>query len=199
MRLLLIGATGTIGSIVHEELKEDAEIITAGIDQADLLVDMTSTESITQMYKQTGTVDAVINTAGIEHYGLLQEMTPEQNQIAVQSKLLGQINLVLLGMDTLSDNGSFTLTTGILMDDPIVKGASAAMANGGIRAFVQTAALELPRGLRINHVSPSILEASVEKNGAMFQGFEPVSAKRVGLAYRKSIMGAQTGKGFYVY
>lgn len=199
MKLLLIGASGTIGSIVHEEMKKDAEIITAGIEQADIIVDMTSPDSIKQMYEQAGPIDAVANTAGVEHYGFLQEMTPEQNQIAVQSKLSGQINIVLLGMDALSDNGSFTLTTGILMDDPIVKGASAAMANGGVRAFVKSAAIELPRGIRINHVSPTILEASVEKNGHLFPGFEPVSARRVGLAYRKSIMGAQTGKGIYVY
>ena len=199
MKLLLIGASGTIGSIVHEEMKKDAEIITAGIEQADIIVDMTSPDSIKQMYEQAGPIDAVVNTAGVEHYGFLQEMTPEQNQIAVQSKLSGQINIVLLGMDALSDNGSFTLTTGILMDDPIVKGASAAMANGGVRAFVKSAAIELPRGIRINHVSPTILEASVEKNGHLFPGFEPVSARRVGLAYRKSIMGAQTGKGIYVY
>ncbi|WP_130860281.1 short chain dehydrogenase [Gracilibacillus phocaeensis] len=199
MKVLLIGATGTIGSIVEKEMKNEAEIITAGIDQSDITVDLTSTESIQQMYEQVGEVDAVVNTAGIEHYGSLQEMTPEQNQVAVQSKLSGQVNLVLLGMDAVTDRGSFTLTTGILMDDPIVKGASAAMANGGVRAFVQSAAIEMPRGIRINHVSPTILEDSVEKNGHLFQGFEPVSSKRVGLAYRKSILGAQTGQGIYVY
>ncbi|WP_066186094.1 short chain dehydrogenase [Gracilibacillus timonensis] len=199
MKVLLIGATGTIGSIVEKEMKNEAEIITAGIDQSDITVDLTSTESIQQMYEQVGEVDAVVNTAGIEHYGSLQEMTPEQNQVAVQSKLSGQVNLVLLGMDAVTDRGSFTLTTGILMDDPIVKGASAAMANGGVRAFVQSAAIEMPRGIRINHVSPTILEDSVEKNGHLFQGFESVSSKRVGLAYRKSILGAQTGQGIYVY
>ncbi|SFL33826.1 NAD(P)-dependent dehydrogenase, short-chain alcohol dehydrogenase family [Gracilibacillus orientalis] len=199
MKILLIGASGTIGSVVLEEMKKDAEIITAGIENSDITVDTTSPESIKQMYEQVGTVDAIVNTAGIEHYGFLKEMTPEQNQIAVQSKLSGQVNLVLLGMDALSDNGSFTLTTGILMDDPIVKGASAAMANGGVRAFVKSAAIEMPRGLRINHVSPTILEVSVEKNGHLFEGFEPVSSRRIGLAYRKSILGAQTGEGIYVY
>ncbi|GAB2546670.1 short chain dehydrogenase [Gracilibacillus alcaliphilus] len=199
MKLLLIGANGTIGSIVREEMKKEAEIITAGRHHADISVDITSIESIKQMYKDVGKVDAVVNTAGAAHFAPLQKMTPEQNQVAVNSKLLGQVNLVILGMDAVTDNGSFTLTTGVLMDDPIKQAASAAMANGGVRAFVQSAAIEMPRGLRINHVSPTMLEVSAEKYGSLFQGFEPASSERIGLAYRKSIMGAQTGKGFYVY
>ncbi|MGC2880385.1 short chain dehydrogenase [Bacillus subtilis] len=199
MKLLLVGANGTIGSAVYKELSNDVEIITASRTNSDVEVDITSPASISKMFEQVGQVDAVASAAGAAHFGYVKEMTPEQNQIAVNSKLLGQINLVLLGLKYIRDNGSITLTTGILMDDPIVKAASAAMANGGIRAFVQSAAIEMPRGIRINHVSPSMLEDSIEKYGLLFQGFEPVASKRVGLAFRKSILGAQTGQSYNIY
>ncbi|MFP3817598.1 short chain dehydrogenase [Bacillus sp. SIMBA_008] len=199
MKLLLVGANGTIGSAVYKELSNDVEIITASRTNSDVEVDITSPASISKMFEQVGQVDAVASAAGAAHFGYVKEMTPEQNQIAVNSKLLGQINLVLLGLKYIRDNGSITLTTGILMDDPIVKAASAAMANGGIRAFVQSAAIEMPRGIRINHVSPSMLEDSIEKYGLLFQGFEPVASKRVGLAFRKSILWAQTGQSYNIY
>lgn len=199
LRILVVGATGTIGKAVVEEMKDRAEIICASRSKADIKVDITSVESIKQMFKEVGEIDALVSAAGGVHYTSLETLTPELNQIAVQSKLLGQINLVLLGLPYIKDNGSITLITGVLMDDPIKTGASAAMANGGVHAFVKAAAIDMPRGIRINSVSPTILEESFEDYGSMFEGFEPVPVKRVALAYKKSILGAHTGKTFYVY
>ncbi|SFB14132.1 hypothetical protein SAMN02799634_106273 [Bacillus sp. UNCCL13] len=126
-------------------------------------------------------------------------MTPENNEISIESKLKGQVNLVLLGLNHVNDKGSFTLTTGITMDDPIAGGSSAAMACGAIRAFVQSAAVEMPRGIRINNISPNILRESSEKYGPFFPGFEPVPSQRVALAFRKSVEGAQTGQTYTIY
>lgn len=137
MRILVVGATGTIGKAVVEEMKDRAEIICASRSKADIKVDITSVESIKQMFKEVGEIDALVSAAGGVHYTSLETLTPELNQIAVQSKLLGQINLVLLGLPYIKDNGSITLITGVLMDDPIKTGASAAMANGGVHAFVK--------------------------------------------------------------
>ncbi|MGF6952809.1 NAD(P)-dependent dehydrogenase (short-subunit alcohol dehydrogenase family) [Neobacillus sp. B4I6] len=199
MRILVVGANGTIGTAVVNELKGDAEVIKASRSNSDIKVDITSTDSIKRMFKEIGEIDALVSTTGAAHFGPFEELTPELNSIAVNSKLLGQINLVLLGLPYIRDNGSITLTTGILMDDPIVGGASSAMANGGVRAFVKSAAIELPRGIRINSVSPNVLEESMDHYGPFFQGFESVPAKRVALAFRKSILGAQTGQSYYVY
>lgn len=199
MKILMIGATGTIGSAVYKELSAQHEIITAGRSKADFFVNMVSPESIKSMYQSVGKVDAVITTAGDTHFGQLIELTPEKNEISIQSKLKGQVNLVLLGLDHVNDFGSFTLTTGVIMDDPIKGGVSAAMASGGITAFVQSAAIELPRGIRINNVSPNVIEESLEKYGPFFPGFEPVPASRVAKAYRKSVEGAQTGQTYRVY
>lgn len=199
MKVLVVGATGTIGSAVVTALEEKAEVIKASRSQSGIAVDITSTESIKRMFEEVGPIDALVSTTGAAHFGKVGDLTPELNTIAAHSKLLGQINLVLLGLPYIRDKGSVTLTTGILMDDPVVGGASSAMANGGIRAFVKSAAIEMPRGIRINNVSPTMLQESAEKYGSYFVGFEPVPATRVALAFKKSIYGSQTGQCYTVY
>lgn len=199
MKIIVVGANGTLGKAICDELSPKHEIISAGRSAGNVTVDITSPQSIRAMYEQTGRVDAVICAAGDAYFGRLEELTPERNEIAILSKLKGQINLVLLGQDYVNDRGSFTLTTGIIMDDPIVGGVSSAMAGGAVRAFVQAAAIELPRGIRINNVSPNVLEESMDSYGPFFPGFEPVPAARAAKAYRKSVEGAQTGQTYRVY
>ncbi|KAA0955924.1 short chain dehydrogenase [Sporosarcina sp. ANT_H38] len=199
MKILVVGASGTIGNAVTKELEKNHEVIRAGRNGADVTVDITSVESIKKMYEKVGKVDAVINAAGRAHFDAVTDMTPELNEVGIDSKLKGQVNLVLLGFDNMNDGGSFTLTTGIMMDDPIAKGASAALANGGVRAFVKAAAIEMPRGIRINSVSPNVLQESIHKFGTLFQGFDAVPVKRVVLAFEKSVFGLQTGQNFEVY
>lgn len=130
MKVLIIGATGTIGNAVSRVLATRHDIISAGRKGADVFVDITSPESIKRMYQTVDKVDAVISTAGNTYFGPLLGLTPENNEISIESKVKGQINLVLLGLNHVNDGGSFTLTTGIIMDDPIVGGVSSAMAGG---------------------------------------------------------------------
>lgn len=199
MKILIVGASGTIGQAVAHKLAKKHDIIRAGRNGTDVKVDITSVESIKSMFEQVGKVDAVINAAGGAHFAPISVLTPELNEIAIESKLKGQINLVLLGLNYVNDGGSFTLTTGIMMDDPVAQGASAAMANGGVKAFVKAAAIEMPRGIRINSVSPNVLQESLEKYEDFFPGFDAVPASRVALAYKKSVDGAQTGQNYEVY
>ena len=199
MKILLVGASGTVGQAVANALGTTHTLIRAGRNGADVQVDLTSEESIRQMYETIGRVDAVVSTAGSTHFGPLSDMTPADNQKSIDSKVKGQVNLVLLGLDYVNDGGSFTLTSGILMDDPIKEGASAALANGAIKGFVTGAAIEMPRGLRINHVSPSVLVEALDSYGPYFRGFEAVPGARVAQAYVKSVEGAQTGQTYTVY
>jgi hypothetical protein len=104
------------------------------------------------------------------------------------------VNLVLAGMNLVEDGGSFTLTSGVLDRDPVRMGVGAATANGAVGCFVRGAAIEMPRSLRINVVSLGLLEMSVPRYGSWFPGHEPVSSKRVGRAYAKSVEGAITGQ-----
>lgn len=200
MRILVVGGNGTIGKAVVAKLQaENYEVLTAGRSSGDVQVDITSPESIEEMFKKVGNVDAIVSTAGAAKKVLVEEMTPADNMVAVQSKLLGQINLALIGQTYLRNNGSITLTTGIMKDDPIAAGASSAMANGGVAAFVKAAAIDFTRGIRINCVSPNVLEESYDRLKESFKGFMPVPADRVATAFLKSVAGKQTGQEYQVY
>ncbi|HLR80503.1 MAG TPA: short chain dehydrogenase [Bacillota bacterium] len=199
MKILIVGASGTIGTAVRNRLEMDHEIIQASRNGKDVSVDITSVHSIRNMFEQVGKVDAVISVAGGAEFASISDLTPELNEVGINSKLKGQINLVLIGKDYVNDGGSFTLTTGIMMDDPIPLGASSAMANGGVKAFVKAASMEMPRGIRINSVSPDLLKESLHKYGQYFRGFEGIPVDRVAYAYQKSVEGLQNGQHFEVY
>ena len=194
MRILIVGGAGTVGKAAAMELGRRHEIVRAGRSSGDLTVDVMDEASVKAMYAKLGKVDAIVTCVGHVHFGPVATMTPEQFRKGLNDKLMGQVNLVLLGMNNVSDNGSFTLTSGVLDRDPVRQGANAAAVNGAIGAFVKGAAIEMPRGIRINAVSPGLLEDSVVKYDGFFPGHEPVSAARVGLAYAKSVDGALTGQ-----
>jgi NAD(P)-dependent dehydrogenase (short-subunit alcohol dehydrogenase family) len=194
LKIILIGAGGTIGRAVATELGARHELIRAGRNGPDVRVDITDARSIADMYARVGQVDAVVSAAGHAYFGPLATMTEANVYVGIRDKLMGQVNLVLLGHERLSDGGSFTLTTGVLADDYIRNGAAASLANGAIEAFVRAAALEMPRGQRINVVSPTVIAEALDKYGPYFRGFAPVSAARAALGYAKSVEGAQTGQ-----
>lgn len=194
-KILVIGATGTIGEAICHELSRDCHIIKVGNTSGDYTVDIASTDSIIALYKKFNDVDAIICAAARDViFSPLIEMTKEKYVTSMQSKQLGQIDLVLQGLKILPDHVSFTLTTGLLNWDPIVTGTAAAMVNGAVEGFTRAAAIDMPAKQRINVVSPGLLLESVEKYRDFFPGFPPVPAATVALAYRKSVMGNQTGQ-----
>lgn len=198
MNILLIGAQGTLGRAVAEELGPRHTLITAGRNSGDLRIDLTDRDSIAAALARAGKLDAVISAAGNVAFGGLLELTPEQWEIGLRDKLMGQVNLALLAAPLLADGGSITLTTGVLADDPIRYGASATLVNAGIEGFVRAAALELPRGLRINAVSPGVLQESMPGYAPYFRGFEAVPAARAAMGFSRSVEGAQTGQVYRI-
>lgn len=198
MKIIIVGGTGTIGKAVAQELTQRHTVITVGHSSGDFQVDIKDSKSIDALYKAIGSFDALVAATGEVHFGPLTEFTKEQYQVGLDSKLMGQINLVLTGLRYINNGGSFTLTSGILSHDPIRFGSSAAMVNGAIDSFVKSAAIEMSDNLRINAVSPSILSESIDSYGPYFRGFEPTPASRVALAYSKSVEGAQTGMIYHV-
>jgi NAD(P)-dependent dehydrogenase (short-subunit alcohol dehydrogenase family) len=197
MKILIVGARGTLGKAVAAELSQRHEIVTAGRSSGDLRVDIADPASIAAMYAGAGAVDAVACAAGNVHFGPLETMTAAEFDLGLRDKLMGQVNLVLAGRASVTPGGSFTLISGVLSSDPIRYGTSASMVNGAIESFVRAAAIELT-GHRINAVSPTLFEESVEAYGAYFRGFDPVPVRRAALAYAKSIEGAQTGQIYRV-
>jgi NAD(P)-dependent dehydrogenase (short-subunit alcohol dehydrogenase family) len=198
MKILVVGASGTIGKAVVEELKGRHEVLSAGRTHGDYRVDIGDLASIRALLNQVGNVDAVVSAAGDVHFGPLLEMTPEQLQIGLSHKLMGQVHLALEAAKHLNPGGSVTLVAGTLSKDPIRFGASASLVNSAIEGFVRAAAVEFPPGMRINAVSPTILQESLAAFGPYFPGTEGVPAKRVALAYSKSVEGAQTGQVYFV-
>lgn len=194
MRIIIVGAEGDIGTAACNELAARHEIIKAGRSSGDIQVDMADRASVEAMYDKAGPVDAVVVTAGHVHFGFLQDFSEETFMLGLKNKVMGQVNLVLAGMDRIAENGSFTLTSGVLDRDPIRMGAGAAAANGALGGFVVGAAIEMRRGQRINVISPGLLDVSVPRYGEWFPGHKPVSSESVGLAYAKSVEGAITGQ-----
>ena len=194
MRILVVGGAGAVGKAAISGLRPGHEIIVAGRKNGDVLVDLTDEASVAAMYEKVGRVDAVVACTGHSHFGPVADMTPKQFLDGIKDKVMGQINLVLLGLGQVNDGGSFTLTSGILSHEPIRQGSNAAACDGAIDSFVISAAIEMPRGLRINAVSPGLLEAAAQKYDGYFPGHRPVSNREVGLAFAKSIEGAVTGQ-----
>ncbi|MFZ6649623.1 short chain dehydrogenase [Undibacterium sp. TJN25] len=198
-KILVIGAGGAIGKAVVSQLEQRHQVIKVGKNRGEHQADITDMDSVRTLLEKVGKVDGIVLTAGQLHFGPLQEMTPELFAVGLQDKLMGQVNVVLAGQDYLSDGGSFTLTSGIVGNEPILYGANATTVNAAIEGFARAAAIELKRGLRINVVNPSVLQESLDSYDPYFYGFEAVPAGRVALAYSRSVEGAQTGQVYRVW
>ena len=194
MRIVIVGAGGAVGKTAVEALSGRHEVISVGRTSGDLQMDIEDIDAIRTMYQQVGKVDAVVSAVGHVHFGPVHEMTNGQFMESIQGKVLPQVNLVLEGIDYMNDRGSFTLTSGVTNRDPIIGGSCAAAANGALDGFVRGAAVDMPRGIRINAVSPEVLEACRAQFDGFFRGHVHVSNEAVGLAYSKAVEGCLSGQ-----
>lgn len=199
MKVLLVGASGTIGKHLSEHFSRHHEVIRASRSGADVEFDIADAASIETMFQIVERIDAVICAAGPAKFGRIDELTEEDIYLGIRGKLMGQVNLVRIGQNYLNDNGSFTLTTGVLCDEPIVGSTALSMVNGAVNSFVAAAALEMPRGLRVNAVCPTLVEDSAASYGDLFAGFTPVPMGRVVDAYRRCVEGRITGRVLKIY
>jgi NAD(P)-dependent dehydrogenase (short-subunit alcohol dehydrogenase family) len=193
MKIIIVGATGTMGKHLSSVLEKEHEIIRVGSTSGDFQADFTSPGSIENLFKQVGSFDALICTAGPSYVGPWKTMTDKEFRKGIDGKLMGQVNLVLIGQHYINPKGSFTLITGALTHEPVLNFASAAAANGAIEAFVRAAAIELDNGVRINAVSPTVIEDSPQYF-PLFPGDIPVTMKQLEYGFRKSVFGANTGQ-----
>ncbi len=198
MKIIVVGASGIVGKTAADAFSGRHEVISVGRNSGDVRMDIEDIDSIRAMYEQVGKVDAVVSAIGHVHFGPVHEMTGEQFMAGLLGKAVPQVNLVLEGFNYMNDRGSFTLTSGVLNRDPIPGGSCAAAANGALDGFVVGAAVDMPRGIRINAVSPEILEAARAKYDGFFPGHVHVSNEAVGLAFRKAVEGCLTGQIFIV-
>ena len=199
MKILIIGGNGTIGKKVSAHFSKKHEVLIAGRHSGDVIADIADASSIEAMFDAIGKLDAVLCIAGEAKWAPFDSMTEDDFYIGLKSKLMGQVNLVRIGQKYLNPAGSFTLTTGILADHPVVMTTSAAMVNGAIHSFVKAAALELKNELRINVVSSGLVEDAVKKYEAYFPGHNPIPMQKVINGYVRSVEGKGTGEVIKIY
>jgi NAD(P)-dependent dehydrogenase (short-subunit alcohol dehydrogenase family) len=154
-------------------------------------VDLTDEDSIRFLYHRLGRVHAVVVAAGGAAFKPLGQLTDADFAFSFRNKLMGQVNMVRVGTSELTDGGSFTLTSGILAQEPTPSSSAVSMVNAGIEAFARAAALELPRGLRINVVSPPWVSETLQAMGRDPGGGLPAAA--VARSYVESVEGNRTG------
>jgi NAD(P)-dependent dehydrogenase (short-subunit alcohol dehydrogenase family) len=192
MRVIVVGGTGTIGSAVVAALLAGHEVVAAGRTRGAVQVDLALPDSIRAMFQEVGRFDAVISAAGQAKFGSLDDLTDADYLFSFSNKLMGQVNLVRIGRQFIADGGSFTLTSGVLSQEPMKGSASISMVNAGLEGFVRAAALELPRGIRVNVVSPPwVTETLVARKMDPSHGMPAAS---VALAYLTSVEGTMTGQ-----
>ncbi len=191
MHVLVIGGTGTIGSAVVNLLTDSCDVTVAGHTSGEVQVDLARAESIRQLYDAVGPVDAVLSCAGEAAFGALPDLSDDDFSKSLSNKLMGQVNLVRHGLDAVRDGGVFTLTSGVLSQEPMPGSAAISLVNAGIEGFVRAAALEMPRDLRVNAVSPPWVAETLEAMGKDPEGGLP--AAMVAKAYRESLEGDMTG------
>lgn len=192
MRVIVVGGTGTIGSAVVAALSGRHEVVVVGRNRGSVQVDLVSPDSIRAMFQSVGAFDAVVSAAGQAKFASLDELTDADYQFSFTNKLMGQVNLVRIGRQFIVDGGSFTLTSGVLSHEPMKGSASISMVNAGLDGFVRAAALELPRGMRVNVVSPPwVTETLIARKMDPVHGMPAASVAR---AYLASVEGTMTGE-----
>lgn len=193
MRIVIVGASGTMGSYLANAFEKEHEVVKVGRGSENIQVDITSPESIETMYKKLGAFDALICTAGPTFVGPWKNLKDAAFRKGVEGKMMGQINLVLIGQHYINTKGSFTLITGAVTRDPQKNFANASAANAAVEGFVRAAAIELENGIRINAVSPGVIENSPQYF-PFFPGEVPVTMQQLEYGFRKSVFGANTGQ-----
>ncbi len=191
MRILLVGATGTIGKAVAAALGSRHEVVAASRHTGER-VDIEDPASIRALYQRVGRVDAVISAAGGAAWKPLAELTDQDFAFSLGNKLMGQVNLVRYGLDAVADGGSFTLTSGVLAQQPMPGSAAVSLVNAALEGFGRAAALEAPRGIRVNVVSPPWVTETLKAMGMPLTGGLP--AATVARAYVRGVEGTETGQ-----
>ena len=192
MKIIVIGATGTIGGEVAKALSLNKHEVIRASRNGDVKVNLDDPASIRAMFEKVRNVDAVVSCAGNAVFKPFADLTDADYELGLRSKLMGQVSLARLAKDHLRDGGSITVTTGVLAMHPMPGSASISMVNAGLEGFVRAAALEMPRKLRINAVSPPWVKETMVKFG--MDPTPGLASAYVAKAYVAAVEGSYQGK-----
>lgn len=192
MKIIVVGATGTIGTAVVTLLKQKHQVITVSRSSGDYRADITNKASVEASLVEIGKVDAIVSTVGSAVFKPLFELTDADFENSLHDKLMGQVNIVRVGSCHVMPGGSITLTSGVLAAEPVPGSAAISLVNAGLEGFGRAASLEL-QGIkvRLNMVSPPwVRETLVALSMDPFAG---MPADEVAKAYQQSVEGSATG------
>ena len=192
MKIIVVGATGLIGREIVNALGNRHNVIKVGHRSGDNAVDITSKTSIENLFKKIGKFDALVSAAGNAVFKSLDTLTDEDFMLSLKDKLMGQVNLVRVGLDYVHDNGSFTLTSGVLANEPMPGSSAISVVNAALNGFVKAAALEMKRGVRVNVVSPPFATETLKALG--MDASIGIPAAKFARAYNESVEGKRNGE-----
>ena len=191
-KIVVFGATGTIGKAVVTALSPKYQVLQVGHRHGQFQADLADPDSIRNVFKAIGKVDGIISTAGAARFAPLEKLSDEDFRFSLANKLMGQVNLARIGLNYLNDKGSVTLTSGILSREPTIGSAVISPVNAGLEGFARAAALEAPRGIRINVVSPPWVTETLKALSMDASQGKP--AGEVARAYLQSVEGGESGE-----
>jgi NAD(P)-dependent dehydrogenase (short-subunit alcohol dehydrogenase family) len=164
-KILVIGATGLLGSHLVKALQGKAEVIEASYRKSPLKVDISDPASLKRLFEMAGPVDGIACLAGMARFVPWDRASDEDWSHGLANKLMGQVNVVRFGAAVVRDGGAITLTSGVLAQHPMQGGAIVTTVNAAVEGFVRAAALETGPRLRINAVSPGWVAETLQVLG----------------------------------
>lgn len=192
MKLLLIGATGTIGRAVADALSQRHEVIGVSRHSQPLSVDISRPDSIRALFDAVGELDGVVSTTGAARFKPMTQLGDHDFAFSLANKLMGQVNVVREGLRRVRDRGVIVVTSGILARSPMPGSGAISLVNAGLEGFARAAALEAQRGVRVNVVSPPWVSETLTQLGMDPKGGLPAGA--VARAYVQAVEGTMTGQ-----
>lgn len=196
MNTLIIGATGTIGKKIEKLSQTRGDTVISASRKSDPSINIEDSKSLENYFKDSPKLDAIICVAGNASFGRFTDLNDDQIKIGLNSKLLGQINLVRKAIQKLNPGGTIILTGGMLAFSPWPETSNIALANAGLEGFVKAANLELNDDKRVAIVHPPLVQ---ETATAMGMDSTPwPTASKVAETYLNALSDPSKGISFFV-
>ena len=192
MKIVVIGATGTVGRAVTDALAKRGHQVIRASRKSDERVDIEDTATLRAFFGRSKDIDAVVTCAGSGGWGPLAKLSDEDFAFSLRSKLMGQVNVIRIAKDHVKDGGSITVTSGVLATKPMPGSAAISLVNSGLEGFVRAAALDMPRGVRVNVVSPPWVKETL-RTMKMDESLG-IAAADVARAYVSAVEGKSNGE-----
>jgi NAD(P)-dependent dehydrogenase (short-subunit alcohol dehydrogenase family) len=170
-KVVVVGGSSGIGLATAElARREGADVIIASrnVDRLDAVAnrlnaiaipaDVTSDDSIIDLFRRCGPVDHVVVTAAQLRSGPFKTVSMEDVRATMESKFWGAWRVARAA--DIRPGGSLTLVSGYLSIRPRPNAAIVGAANGALESLARSLALELAP-VRVNAVSPGIIDTPI--------------------------------------